>query len=82
MARLSACLMSLLSSGLIYQGTLVVTPRGEQAFLAYGIAEYRDELGSAYAARVARVREGWPELKRKLASLHDNGQGRIRITRT
>jgi hypothetical protein len=65
----------------IYQGTLVVAPHGEQAFLAYGVAEYRDEMGSEYAARVARVREGWPALKQKLAGLHDAGQGRIKITR-
>jgi hypothetical protein len=65
----------------IYPGTLMVTPRGELAFLSYGIAEYRDEMGTQYAARVARVREGFAQLKQKLASLHDNGQGRIKITR-
>lgn len=65
----------------IYPGTLVVTPRGEQAFLGYGIGEYRDEVGTRYAARVARVREGLPELQKKLASLVDAGQGRIKITR-
>ena len=47
----------------------------------YGIAEYRDESGTRYAARVARVREGWPALQQKLASLVDAGQARIRITR-
>lgn len=65
----------------IYPGTLVMTPRGERAFLGYGIAEYRDESGTRYAARVARVREGWPALQQKLASLVDAGQARIRITR-
>jgi hypothetical protein len=65
----------------IYPGTMVLTPRGERAFISYGTAEYRDELGTLYAARVARVREGWPELQAKLASLHDVGMKRIRITR-
>lgn len=65
----------------IYQGTLLIAPRGEKAFLAYGVAEYRDETGTLYGARVARMREGWPDLRRKLAALVDDGQKRIRITR-
>ena len=65
----------------IYPGTLVVTPRGEQAFISYGVAEYRDEMGTQYAARVARVRDGLPELAKKLASIPDEGQKRIKVTR-
>lgn len=65
----------------IYPGTMVITPRGERAFISYGTAEYRDEVGTQYAARVARVREGWPDLQKKLASLAVKGEGRIKITR-
>ena len=65
----------------IYPGTLVVAPRGEQAFISYGVSEYRDEMGTQYAARVARLREGYAELAKKLATIHDEGQKRIKITR-
>jgi hypothetical protein len=64
----------------IYQGTVVLTPEG-RALIGYGVSEYRDELGTLYAARVARVRDGWPAFQKALTSVHEEGRKRIRISR-
>jgi hypothetical protein len=65
----------------IYPGTIAVAPGGTEALIGYGPNEYRNELGTIYASRVAKIVEGRDALLKKLAATHDEGELAIRISR-